>query len=129
MQRSPYYDSPLCFVYCLTRAYADGKNLRLSPAIPKIRNYLLNFISKLPSDALEKSLATVSLLNCDVNSTTAEYMIKYLLNDQKKNGGWPIGIFFPHPFTDFVYGSEVLTTAIALEAISKYIEKHGELLK
>ena len=53
-QRSPYYDSPFCFIYCLTRAYADGKNLGLGHIITKMRSYLLNTINKLPSDALEK---------------------------------------------------------------------------
>lgn len=127
-QRSPYYDSPFCFIYCLTRAYADGKNLRLDPAITKIRSYLLDTINKLPNDTLEKVMAIVGLLNCGVDSTTSRSVIKHLLNDQKEDGRWSIGIFFTGgPYTEYriVYGSEELTTAIALEALSKYVERYG----
>lgn len=126
-ERSPYYDSPFCFIYSLTRAYADGKDLRLTPAITKIRGYLLEVINKAQVDPLESALATVSLLNCGINPTTSRFLIKHLLNHQKKDGGWPIGMFFPHPDTDYVYGSEAITTAIALEAISKYVGRYGKL--
>jgi len=128
-ERSPYYESPLCFIYCLTRAYADGNNLRLIPAITKIRDYLLGITDNLPSNSLEKVLAITSLLNCGMGSVTGEYVIKHLLNEQKNDGQWPIGAFFPHPYTDFVYGSETMTTAFALEALSKYVERSGELLR
>jgi hypothetical protein len=132
-ERSPYYDSPLCFIYCLTRAYADGNNSTLSPTIPKIRNYLLDIIrNNLLNDPLEKVLAIVGLLNCGVDSTTARYVIKHLLRDQRKDGKWLTSIFFTEgPYTEYrvVYGSEALTTAIALEAISKYAERYDELAK
>lgn len=128
-QRSPYYDSPFCFIYCLTRAYADGRNPKLSPAIAKIKNYLLSFKeeNKLHDDVLESALATVGILNCGGDVTEASPAIEYLLSMQKNDGGWPMGIFFTGgPYTEYriVYGSEELTTAIALEAISKYVRKH-----
>lgn len=125
-QRSPYYDSPFCFIYCLTRAYADGKNLGLGHIITKMRSYLLNTINKLPSDALEKVMVIVGLLNCGTDSITCRSVIKHLLKDQKNNGSWPIGVFFTGgPYTEYhvVYGSEELTTAIALEALSKYLKR------
>jgi hypothetical protein len=129
-QRSPYYDSPFCFIYCLTRTYGDGKNLRLSPAIAKIREYILEVTSKPQGDPLEIALASVSLLNCGIDSTRSEYAIKYLLGMQRIDGGWPAGIFFTEgPYTEYriLYGSEALTTAITFEAISKYAERYGEL--
>jgi len=131
-KRSPYYDSPFCFIYCLTRIYADGKNLRLSPAITKIRDYLLEVVNKTQGDPLESALASVGLLNCGINSVESVNAIKYLLDMQRTDGGWPKGIFFTEgPYTKYriVYGSEALTTAIAIEALSKYAEKSGELLK
>jgi len=113
--------------YCLTRTYADGKNLKLSPAIAKIRDYLLEVVNnKTQGDPLESALASVGLLNCGINSVESVNAIKYLLDMQRTDGGWPKGIFFTEgPYTKYriVYGSEALTTAIALEAISKYAKK------
>jgi hypothetical protein len=129
-QRSPYYDSPFCFTYCLTRAYGDGKNLALSLAIPKIKEHILEFMEKPQGDPLDVALASVSLLNCGIEPASSAHIMKCLLSMQRMDGGWPAGIFFTQgPYTEHrvVYGSEALTTAIALEAISKYMEKCGEL--
>lgn len=129
-QRSPYYDSPFCFIYCLTRAYADGNAMKLRPAIAKIKDCLLSIKAddKLHSDTLQSALATVGLLNCSEGSAKSARLIEYLLSMQRREGGWSTGIFFTEgPYTEhhIVYGSDELTTAIALEAISKYAEKHG----
>jgi len=127
-QRSSYYDSPFCFIYCLTRAYADGHNPRLGPAIAKIKGYLPSIIEegKLLDNPLESALATVGLLNCGEDVAGLAQMMEHLLSMQGKNGGWPTSIFFTGgPYTNhhIAYGSEELTTAIALEAVSKYAEK------
>jgi len=139
-QRSPYYESSLGFVYCFTRAYADGHNPRLSPAAAKIRDYLLGIKAEDISygNPLESALATVGLLNCSEDIARATQAIEHLLSMQRKDGGWPIGTFFTggpykgRPLVkkyhikeyDILYGSEELTTGIALEAISKYAGKY-----
>jgi len=148
---SYYYYSPLCFIYCLTRAYADGHNLELGYAIPKIRSYLLNIIrgGKLLDNPLENALAIVGLLNCGEDVAVLEPVIEHLLSMQRNDGGWQKSLFFVNgPYTlltsiyryigftislfrysytwrNTVFGSEELTTAIALEAISRYAEKMG----
>lgn len=129
-QRSTYYDSPFSFIYCLTRTYANGHNLELKTAIAKIKDYLLSIRAddKLHSDMLQSALSTVGLLNCGEDGAESSRAIEYLLSVQRRDGGWPMGIFFlggPYLGYHIAYGSEGLTTAIALEAISKYAEKRG----
>lgn len=127
-QRSPYYDSPFAFIYCLTRAYADGCNSRLDSAVTKIRDYLLHVKAENKSygDPLENALAAVGLLNCGCKTIESTQAIRYLLSIQEEDGGWPIGVFHTGgPYTEYhiAYGSKELTTAIALEAISKYLKE------
>lgn len=125
-RRSCYYDSPFAFIYCLTRAYADGGNPRLGLAVAKIRNYIhhINERNKRYRDPLENALAIVGLLNCSSENMELTQLIEHLLNMQEDDGGWPMGIFFTEgPWTEYhniAYGSRELTTAIALEAISKW---------
>lgn len=129
-QRSPYYDSPFCFIYCLTRAYADGHNLKLKPAMAEIKDYLLGIKAenKLYDSPLQSALATIGLLNCSREVSESAQAIEYLLSTQRKDGGWPMGAFFtggPYEEYRILYGSEELTTGIALEAISKYAKYQG----
>lgn len=125
-QRSHYYDSPFAFIYCLTRAYADSSDPRLSRAVAKLQDYMhhLNEKNKPLRDSLENALATVGLLNCGSENTELTQLIEHLLSMQEDDGGWPLGIFFTEgPYTEshnIAYGSRELTTAIALEAISKW---------
>lgn len=126
-QRSPYYDSPFAFIYCLTRAYADGYNSTLGSAVTGIKDYLLHAKerNKLCGDPLEGALAAVGLLNCGGKTTESTQAVEYLLSMQEEDGGWPIGIFHTDgPYTEYriAYGSRELTTAIALEAVSKYLK-------
>jgi hypothetical protein len=129
-QRSLYYNSPMCFIYCFTRVYADGHNLKLKPAIARIKDYLSSDKAQRKSydSPLQLALATVGLLNCSEEVSGSKHSIKHLLSMQRKNGGWSIGGFFTGgPFAPHLtYGSEEVTTAIALEAISKYYEKYGD---
>jgi hypothetical protein len=127
LQRSPYYDSPFTFIYCLTRAYADGCNSTLGSAVTGIKDYLLQAKerNKPHGDPLEGALATVGLLNCGGKNTELTQEIEHLLSMQGKDGGWPMGIFFTGgPYTEYriAYGSRELTTAITLEAVSKYLK-------
>lgn len=127
LQRSPYYDSPFTFIYCLTRAYADGCNSTLGSAVTGIKGYLLHAKgrNKLCGDPLEGALAAVGLLNCGGKTTESTQAVEYLLSMQEEDGGWPIGIFHTEgPYTEYriAYGSRELTTAIALEAVSKYLK-------
>lgn len=126
MQRSPYYESPFCFAYCLTRIYSDGSSSSLKDCIHKINAFLnkIDFENKYQISSLDYLFLTAGKFNCNENFKKREESISFLLNMQNKDGGWPIDIFFNEgPYTNYsiVYGSRLLATAIALEAICKYI--------
>jgi hypothetical protein len=127
-QRSTFYP-PMSGVYCLTRAYADGKNKGLKPAISKIKEYLTSIEAENNlQDSLYTALATVALQNCYERRAPNSQLIEDLMNMQQTDGRWPTGIFFSsvmrgHPEISFKWGSDELTTAFALEAIAKYFDR------
>lgn len=123
-QRSFYYDSPFTFIYCLTRAYADGCNSRLDSAITGIKDYLLYAKDRNRLDPLENACSTIGLINCSSKAKELTEEIEHLLRMQGKDGGWSKSMFFTGgPYTEYsiAYGSRELTTAIALEALYKYL--------
>jgi hypothetical protein len=100
----------------------------LDSAVTKIRDYLLRVKAENKSygGPLENALAAVGLLNCGCETTESTQVIRHLISIQGGDGGWPIGVFHTGgPYTGYhiAYGSRELTTAIALEAISKYLEE------
>jgi len=126
MQKSVYYDSPFSFVYCLTRIYSDAGNKRLEPIVKEVKTYLLNCQTRGTgdkTDPLESTLAITGLLNCGVQPSNLTQVIECLLHMQREDEGWPIGTFFvggPYLGYDLAFGSREVTTAIAVEALSKY---------
>jgi hypothetical protein len=129
-QRSTYYPS-ISGIYCLTRAYADGHNSALEPAIPKIKDHLLNTKAENKlEDSISNALLSIALQNCYKGKAPVAQSIEYLLSMQRMDGGWPTGVFFNSivgecPEIIFKWGSEELTTAFALETVSKYLQKSG----
>lgn len=126
-KRSFYYDPTFAFIYCLTRAYSDGLNNRSNSAVKNIEGYLLGPNKKptIYGRPLENAITAVALLNISREISGIELMIGRLIDTQNKNGGWPIDSFFwggPYVEYDLAFGSEELTTAIALEAMAKYWE-------
>jgi hypothetical protein len=127
-QRSIFYP-PMSGMYCLTRAYADGQNRGLKPAISKIKEYLLSSKTENKSqDSLCTALSTVALQNCYEGKAPTAQFIGDLLNMQQIDGRWPTGVFFSsvmrgHPEISLKWGSEELTTAFALEAIAKCFDE------
>ncbi len=122
---SIYYYSPFSFTYCLSRAYTDGGAVGLKPILEKIKNYLLNkrnVVSEWGNN-LENAMATVSLINCGYKGVEVEKAIDNLLKAQRPDGGWPNSAFFAG-VPELFYGSRELTTAIAVEALWKYLQVH-----
>lgn len=119
---SPYYNSPLSSIYCLTRAYADGNAKGLRPALPVIKKYLLEKFNATKNwrDPLKNAIAAVGLINVGFRGLELDKAIHNLMNTQKSDGGWPISSFFSFPRKIEFYGSRELNTAIALEALYKY---------
>jgi len=126
-QRSIYYP-PMSGIYCLTRAYSDGQNQGLKPAISKIKENLNTKAEDRSQDSLSTALATIALQNCYEGKAPIAQLIEYLISMQRIDGRWSTGVFFSsivrkRPEIIFKWGSEELTTAFALEAISKYLDK------
>ena len=120
---SIYYYSPFSFIYCLSRAYADGGSIGLKPILKKIKNYLLNKQNVVGEwgNTLENAMATVSLINFGYEGSEVDGAINNLLKAQKADGGWPNSAFFAG-VPELFYGSRELTTAIAIEALWKYLK-------
>lgn len=119
---SMHYCSPLAFVYCVSRAIADGSAHGLAKLMPAVTDYLAK--SQGPEGGfgapLEDALGTVALLNCGVPTNEVEKAISRLLGKQLQNGGWEAAPFFREP-AGHLYGSPALTTALAVEALAKYL--------
>lgn len=120
---SIYYYSPFSFIYCLSRAYADGGVIGLKPILRNIKNYLLNKqkVKVEKGNTLENAMATASLINCGYKGIVVDGAINNLLKAQKADGGWPNSAFFAG-VPELFYGSRELTTAIAIEALWKYLK-------
>ena len=118
-----YYYSPFSFIYCLSRAYADGGADGLKPILEKVKNYLLNKrnVACEWGNSLENAMATVSLINCEYKEIEVDRVINNLLQGQRADGGWPNSAFFAG-VPELFYGSRELTTAIATEALWKYLK-------
>jgi len=117
---SPYYPSPFPIIYFISRFY-KGKNKK------KIINFLLNKKNTEGSfgNPLNTALAITSLLNLDFPHEKIESSIEYLLKNQR-DGNWQAQGFCFDPAIDgekFVAGSASLTTALCLEALTKYNNK------
>lgn len=124
-QRSLYYHSPFVFLYCLTRAYAEGNSALYYTT--RIKDYLINVKNnRLYRNALDVALVTVSLLNCGSKPEDVIYLIEHLLNTQEVDGYWPKYTFFDGFGHTICYGSNEFTTAIALEGLVKYLRKVNE---
>lgn len=121
-----WYDNPFVIWYFLSRALAG----RSAEAGAIIAERLSRFP---PSTALEAALAACAQLSWQVLPPADA--IRGLLDRQRDSGGWPRAALYhggrsrrrdggfeaPHPDTPR-WGSEALTTAFALEALSLWLE-------
>lgn len=122
-----YYYSPFSLMYCLSRAYADGRVVGLKLILGKIKNYLLNKqnIKGEWGNSLENPMATVSLINSGYRGIEIDRSINNLLKTQRADGGWPNSTFFAG-VPELFYGSRELTTALTIEALWKYVKKRED---
>jgi hypothetical protein len=116
---STFYPDPLALYYFLSRAYANGVS-----ALEQTRGPIVARLESIQSDtgsfgnALLTALAACTLLNFNVKSTTLDRTVSNLLECQNADGSWARHAMFlgPAPY----YGSEELSTALAVEALSSY---------
>ena len=117
---SKYYPNELVFIFAVSRAYEHDSfnNLKIRPLI----EYLLNIQKKNGSwgDDFNTTLASLSLLHFGYKCKEIENAITFLFKTQNEDGSWDIGNFFTDASNKH-YGSGVLTTAFAIETMSKYV--------
>ncbi len=111
-------------VYLISRAYADGNVAGLSPAMPALQDYILQKLPAQPDKlpAFELACLAAGLLNLEADPRLIEACLSPLLKAQQATGKWPAWGAYAgfHPNYD---GSPALTTALALEALGKYLRR------
>ena len=122
---SIYSVSPHFLIYCLSRAYADGQVAGLGPAMPIMQKYLL---TQLPPPSAEPSAfnlacLTASLFNLQADPPLIEPYLTALLTTQQPDGGWA-GWAAWRSYRPNYDGSPALTTALAVEALGKYLSRN-----
>ncbi len=124
---SRYYNSPFSFLYCVTRIYAYNNAKDLQSTKPIIEKYLLDTQNDRGGwgNSLEDAMSTVGLINLGVKRKRLEKAIDNLLSLQDGDGGWPIAPFsyYIYPKEKEFYGSRELNTAVASEALLKYLQQ------
>ncbi|HVE69846.1 MAG TPA: hypothetical protein VNI54_00650, partial [Thermoanaerobaculia bacterium] len=106
-----WYDRPLAVWYFISRA--------LRRAGVDARAVLLERLqSAQPATALDHAFAAAVLLDCDA---PADAHIAAILETQLDSGGWPRAIVYGDEWDG--RGSEPLTTAFCLEALSRWIAR------
>ena len=75
-------------------------------------------------DAMRQALAVCSLLNFSKAGKHLRHLVSALVNSQRQDGSWPaIAMYYG---AGCLYGSEELTTALCLEALSRSSRTSGE---
>ena len=114
-----YYSDPLSLYYCIARAYASGV-----ASLAKSRHAIVDRTRRRQKkdgslgDELLTGLAACALLDLHHRGSAINGAIQSLLATQGEDGSWHRAPFFAGKGGH--WGSEELTTAIAVEALVKY---------
>lgn len=123
---SKHYPSPFSLTYCLSRAVTDGGARTLEDTLPR----MLRFLEEKQlahggfGSSVEDALGAVAMLNCRGDFVQVDQAVGHLLQTQRDDGGWEASPFFVGP-VGYFYGSPSLTTAIAAEALAKFLRLQG----
>lgn len=117
--RSTYYLHSLSLYYLVSRAFIN----RVS-SLEKTRATIVRRLESAQANsgafgnALSTALAACALLNFGEASSTVDRAVQSLLQAQNPDGSWARHAMFlgPAPY----YGSEELTTALGIEALTRY---------
>jgi hypothetical protein len=122
--QSAYTVSPHFLIYAISRAYADGGVGALALALPALQRYLLTRLAPPQAEPSALNLACVAagLLNSGVDRGIAAPYLEALLGAQQGDGGWPAWAAYAG-FAPNYDGAPALTTALALEALGKYLRR------
>jgi hypothetical protein len=117
---SYYYPDRLALLYTASRAYKNGVNCLGENKELIIKEIILD--QKIDSSfgsPLQTALATNTLINFSYCNKETQNGLLHLINEQQNSGAWQREpLFFGH---NFYFGSEELTTSIALEALNNYL--------
>lgn len=118
--QSIYAISPHFPIYAISRAYKDGNVTALAPATTTMQHYILTKLSPPQAEPVAFNLAclTVSLLNLEAPLPVVEPYLTALYSTQQTDGRWPTWAAYTN-----CNGSPELTTALVLEALSKYLQR------
>ncbi len=118
-ESSAFYPDPLAFYYLLSRAWSNG----VSALAPTRMSVLDRLLPQQAGDgsfgtSLQTALAACTLLNFEQRAAALGRAVEHLLATQGRDGSWPRHALFlgPAPY----YGSEELTTAFCVEALSRF---------
>ena len=117
-----YYRSPLMFAHAFSRAYREGNVKCLEPGVGKLRDTILSLQNADGSwgNDLETAFGAVTLLNLDYRGSALDRAIKILVARQSNDGGWELAPAYRGAVQPLNYGARALTTAVAIEALTKY---------
>jgi hypothetical protein len=106
-----WYDNPLAVWYFLSRALRHAGTDARSLLLERLRSATV-------ATPLEHAFAASVLLDCDA---PADAHIEAIVETQLDSGGWPRAIVYGDEWDG--RGSEALTTAFCLEALSRWIAR------
>lgn len=122
LPRALYYPNKLALFYLVSRAFKN-KVTALGENKEFVINSILSYQKKpgvFGSD-LGTALALNTLFNFSYLGRELDLGINYLAKRQLANGSWRKSFLFLGPFPYRYYGSEELTTALAIEAMKNYL--------
>lgn len=122
-----YYVHDTAFYYMVSRAFLHG-----ATCLGASKDTVLSRLGPMQANdgAMGDELATgfgiCTRLNLGVAPDSAmDAAARYLLRMQRSDGSWPISAFYVAREDGVWWGSEELTTAICLEALSRYVAATG----
>lgn len=113
--------SPHFLIYCLTRAYHDGKVTALQPVMNKVRDYILGTFDLNNESPFNLACLVISLFNLGVDEMILPSYWASLLASQQADGGWPARAAWRGWQPNFD-GGAALTTSLILESLGKKLE-------
>lgn len=116
---SAYFPNPFVIYYLISRAYNSGL-YSLEPSKKCIVKKITCYLNEQQNlDTMTVILAVASLLNFNQFTDEFSKWADWIIDAQSNDGSWPSASFFID--TSNHYGSKELTTAFAVETMSKII--------